>query len=148
MIERKYDDPKAFAIDSAFADLLKVVALDPQETGGAIIFTGEDPVLPSKHKLGAIMALGMMGAAAATQILYKMRGGSGQDLSVDLRAAVAHINPLVAFKPSIGLPTGAYPHMIPDWIGLLECALNAKAITEAIAQWDWQELEDAAAANT
>ena len=176
MIKQKYDDPKAFAIDTAFADLLKVVKLDPRRNRwGDHLYGRGSRVLPSKHKLGAIMALGMMGAAAATQILYKMRGGSSQDLSVDLRAAVAHINPLVAFKPSIGrygyqllfgdprvnpisfgifptkdnrwyLPTGAYPHMIPDWIGLLECALSEKAVTEAIAQWEAQELEDAAAA--
>lgn len=44
-------------------------------------------MLPSKHKLGAIMSLGMMGAAAAAQILYRMRDGKAQDLSVDLLTA-------------------------------------------------------------
>jgi CoA-transferase family III len=175
MANKMYNLAEDFNIDRSFADLLKSVKLDSKETGGAINFTGEDPVLPSKHKLCALMAFGMMGAAVATQILYRMRGGGGQDLSVDLRAAAAHINPLVAFKPSIGrygyqlmfadprenpisfgmyqtkdnrwyLPTGAYPHMIPDWIGLLECGLSYKAVTEAIAQWNAQELEDAAAA--
>jgi hypothetical protein len=48
-------------------------------------FCGEDPILPSSHRLGAIMAMGMMGAAAATQIFYRMRGGEEQDLSVDLK---------------------------------------------------------------
>ena len=122
------------------------------------------------------MAFGMMGAAAATQIFYRTaRGGPSQDLSVDVRAAAAHRNPLVAFKPSIGrygyqllfgdprvnpisfgiyqtkdnrwyLPTGAYPHMVPDWMSLLECSLTHQGVTDAIARWDAQELEDAAAA--
>ena len=95
-------DPNKFDIQSAFGDLLKLVQLRAEDTGGSITFTGEDPILPSKHKLGAIMSLGMMGAAAATQILYRVRGGEGQDLSVDLRSAVGQINPLVAYTPKLG----------------------------------------------
>jgi hypothetical protein len=165
----------SFDIDAEFAKVLADVGIDPALTGGRITFAGEDPILPSKHRLGAIMAMGMMAPAAATQVLYKMRGGAAQDLSVDLRAAVAHINPIVAFKPTVGgygyqflfadphvnpmtfgifqtkdnrwyLPTAAYPHMIPDWLGLLECDLTHQAITEAIAQWNALELENAAAA--
>ncbi|MEI9996742.1 MAG: CoA transferase [Rhizomicrobium sp.] len=164
-----------FDIDGAFADLLGVVHLKPEDTGGAIAFTGEDPILPSNHRLGAIMAMGMMGAAAATQILYRMRGGDGQDLSVDLRRAVAHINPMAFFHPTVNgypyqtlfvapsynpmgfgiyptkdgrhyLPTAAYPKMIPDWISLLRCDLNEKSVREAISRWNAQDLEDAAAA--
>jgi len=44
--------------------------------------------------------------AAATQILYRMRGGQAQDLSVDLRRAVVHINPLAMFTPT----AGGYPY--------------------------------------
>ena len=95
-------DPNKFDIQSAFGDLLKLVQLRAEDTEGSITFTGEDPILPSKHKLGAIMSLGMMGAAAATQILYRVRGGEGQDLSVDLRSAVGQINPLVAYTPKLG----------------------------------------------
>jgi hypothetical protein len=72
----KYDNPESFDIDTSFANLLGIVNLVPHDTGGSIIFTGSDPVLPSKHRLGTIMAFGMMGAAAATQIFYKQsRGG-------------------------------------------------------------------------
>jgi hypothetical protein len=85
-----------------FRKLLDGVGLDPKDTGGEVTFTGADPILPSKHRLGAIMAMGMMGPAVATQILYRMRGGPAQDLSVDLRKAVAHINPLYMFKPTAG----------------------------------------------
>jgi hypothetical protein len=45
--------------------------LASEDTGGQITFTGEDPILPSNHRLGAIMAMGMMGPAAATQIFYR-----------------------------------------------------------------------------
>src|SRR5262249_31207116 len=92
-----------------FHKLLAGVGLDPKDTGGEVTFTGADPILPSKHRLGAIMALGMMGPAVATQILYRLRGGPAQDLSVDLRKAVAHINPIYLFKPT----TGGYPPYSP-----------------------------------
>jgi len=49
-----------------FAKLLDGVGLDPKDTGGEVSFTGADPILPSKHRLGAIMAMGMMGPAVAT----------------------------------------------------------------------------------
>ena len=133
-----------------FRELLGGVGLDPKDTGGEVTFTGADPILPSRHRLGAIMAMGMMGPAVATQILYTMRGGPAQDLSVDLRKAVAHINPLFLFRPTAGgyplhsplltpsnamafniyptrddrwyLPTAVYPRMWLDWAGRSERA--------------------------
>jgi len=163
-----------FDINRAFAKLLEGVHLNGKDTGGSITFTGQDPILPSNHRLGAIMAMGMMAPAVATQIFFRMRGGAPQSLSVDLRNAVCHINPLAFFHPTIGgypyqtlfaapsfnpisfgiyptkdskwyLPTAAYPHAIPDWLGLLRCEFNAKGVGNAIAQWNAQDLEDAAA---
>lgn len=159
-------------VDQDFHKLLAGVGLDPKDTGGEVTFTGADPILPSKHRLGAIMAMGMMAPAVATQIFYRMRGGPAQDLSVDLRKAVAHINPLYMFKNTVGghpyhspiltkenalgfsiyptkdgrwyLPTAIYPRMWLDWAGLLH-GLDAKSVAQAISQWNALELEDAAA---
>ena len=157
-----------------FRALLGGVGLAPEDSGGSISFAGEDPILPSNHRLGAIMAMGMMGAAAATQIFYRMRGGEEQDLSVDLRKAVAHINPLALFTPTAGgypyqvyfadprvnplgfnifltkdnrwyLPTAAYPGAVPPWMELLKADLNKASMANAIAQWDALDLENTAA---
>ncbi|NDC63370.1 MAG: carnitine dehydratase [Planctomycetia bacterium] len=164
----------AFDIDAEFSKLLTPLGVDPRDTGGKVTFAGEDPILPSRHRLGAIVAMAMMAPAVATQVLHRMRGGTAQDLSVDLRKAVCHTHPFVAFHPTVGgypyqmlfadprvnpmlfgmfptkdgrwyLPTAAYPHMVPDWLGLLGCSLNERSVTEAIAKWNAQELEDAAA---
>jgi hypothetical protein len=164
----------AFDIDAELSKILMPLGIDPKETGGKVTFAGEDPILPSRHRLGAIVAMAMMAPAVATQVFHRMRGGAAQDLSVDLRKAVCHTHPFVAFHPTVGgypyqmlfadprvnpmlfgmfptkdgrwyLPTAAYPHMVPDWLGLLGCSLNARSVTEAIAQWNAQELEDAAA---
>jgi len=161
-------------IDADFAALLGGVGLDPADTGGQISFTGQDPILPSNHRLGAIMAMGMMGPAAATQIFYRMRGGPEQDLSVDLRRAVVHINPMAMFTPTVGgypyqpyfvdprvnplgfnifptkdgrfyLPTAAYPSAVPQWMELLKSGLDKESMAAAIAQWNALDLEDAAA---
>lgn len=174
MTPQTYEDPAKFNIQTAFSELVKGVQLRTEDTGGSITFTGEDPIIPSKHKLGAIMSLGMMGAAAATQILYRLRGGEGQDLAVDLRTAVGQINPLVAYVPKLGgseyqllfgdpkvnpisfgiyptkdgrwyLPTAAYPMSIPQWMELLKCDLNSRAVANSVAQWNARDLEDAAA---
>jgi hypothetical protein len=111
--------------------------------------------------------------AVATQILYRLRGGPAQDLSVDLRKAVAHVNPLFLFRPTAGgyplhsplltpsnamafniyptkddrwyLPTAVYPRMWLDWAGLLESGLDARSISHAISQWNALDLENAAA---
>ncbi len=157
-----------------FAALLQGVGLNPEDTGGQITFTGQDPILRSNHRLGAIMAMGMMAPAVATQILYRLRGGPAQDLSVDLRRAVVHINPMAMFKPSAGgypyqtyfvapdvnplgfsmfptkdgrwyLPTAAYPLAVPRWMELLKADLNHDAMAAAIAQWNALDLENAAA---
>jgi crotonobetainyl-CoA:carnitine CoA-transferase CaiB-like acyl-CoA transferase len=164
----------AFDIDAELSKVLMPLGIDPKETGGKVTFAGEDPILPSRHRLGAIVAMAMMAPAVATQVFHRMRGGAAQDLSVDLRNAVCHTHPFVAFHPTVGgypyqmlfadprvnpmlfgmfptkdgrwyLPTAAYPHMVPDWLGLLGCSLNERSVTEAIAQWNAQELEDAAA---
>ncbi|MGL6234764.1 MAG: CoA transferase [Segniliparus sp.] len=158
-------------IDADFKALMDSIGLDAGDTGGDIRFIGEDPILPSNHRLGAIMALGMMAPAAATQILYRMRGGPAQDLSVDLRKAVAHINPAYMFTPTAGgypvlpagaagnpfgfgiyptrdgrwyLPTAVYPKMFVQWLGLLKAGFETKAVEKAISLWDGQDLEDAA----
>ncbi|NCA11560.1 carnitine dehydratase [bacterium] len=163
-----------FDINAEFAKVLTPIGLDVSQTGGQVTFTGDDPILPSRHRLGAIVSMAMMAPAVGTQVLHRMRGGAAQDLSVDLRKGICHTHPFVAFHPTVGgypyqmlfadprinpmmfgifptkdgrwyLPTAAYPHMVPDWLGLLGCKLNERSVTEAIAQWNAQDLEDAAA---
>ena len=58
MRQMRYDNLESFDIETSFADLLKLVNLDSRDTGGAIVFKGSDPVLPSKHMLGTVMAFG------------------------------------------------------------------------------------------
>jgi CoA-transferase family III len=101
-------------------------------------------------------------------------GATRRTLSVDLRSAVCQINPFHFFPVSVAglpiskqlaplvlnpmafdtyltkdgrfyLPTVVWPQNIAEWSGLLRCDFNRKSIGNAIAQWNAQELEDAAA---
>ncbi|MFQ6228258.1 CoA transferase [Nocardia sp. NPDC002869] len=150
-----------------FSRVLDPLGLDVADTGGQVTFTGEDPILPSKHRLGAIMAMGMMAPAVGTQILYRMMGGPAQDLSVDLRDAVTQIFPQTYFAPTVAgypyfksmfenplgiavyplegdrwyMPTAIYPKMVTDWLGLLRCELTKSSVEQALSTWDMDELD-------
>ena len=67
--------------------LLEEVGLDRNELGGKMTFAGLDPIRPTRLKVGAASAA-ISGANAVTSaILWKRRGGEGQDIHIDLRKA-------------------------------------------------------------
>jgi CoA-transferase family III len=68
--------------------VLESTGLRIEDTGGTVTFLGEDPILPSVHRLGAMSALTLMANAVAAAALWRERSGHSQDLSVDLREAV------------------------------------------------------------
>ena len=80
-----------FNINEHFNELMKSDGLDPADTGGAITFVGEDPIMESRIRLGAAYSIPYMGTAAAAAMIWKMRTGRGQDLKIDLRKAIHYI---------------------------------------------------------
>ncbi len=159
-------------MDREFALLMQGIGLSPEDTGGTIRFLGADPIYGSRHRIGACIALPMMGAAAGAATIWNMRTGGTQDLSLDLRRAIHGVNPLYQFKPTINgysyqmpygqgnnmmfdlyltrdgrwvLPTGAYPHMTAAWSALLRCSHEKASIANAILKWDAEDLDQAAA---
>lgn len=163
---------KPFDIDAAFGEFIAGIGLNPDQTGGTISFAGEDPIFDSPHRIGACIAIPMMGAAAGAAAVWALRTGRGQDLSIDLRKAIHGVNPMYRFKPTVNgysyqvpyaagnplafdlyltkdgrwvLPTGAYPHMTNEWLSLLRCSHERASVANAILKWDAQDLDDAAA---
>ena len=45
-----------FDIDSKFDEYLSDIGMRPADFGGAVTFTGNDPILHSLFRLGAVMA--------------------------------------------------------------------------------------------
>ena len=61
---------QSFDIDAKFRDFCGVLGLDPSEAGGKITFVGEDPILPSRHRLGACISIPMMAAAVGAATIF------------------------------------------------------------------------------
>jgi putative sterol carrier protein len=160
-------DPRAH-LDALLAPL----GLDPADTGGEIRFAGEDPIFASRHRLGACIGLPMMGCAVGAAAIGRARGLPGQDLHLDLRQAIHGINPEHAWHPTINgeeyphatvadnpfllepfrtrdgrwvMAAGVYPHMVADWFRFFGCTSSEEEARAAIATWDAEPLEDAAA---
>jgi crotonobetainyl-CoA:carnitine CoA-transferase CaiB-like acyl-CoA transferase len=149
------------------------LGLLPEDTGGTITFVGDDPILPSTHRLGACIGIPIMAGAAGIADIWRQRSGNGQDLSLDLRKAIHGINPMYKFRPTINgypyqmpyfignpmgfdfyptkdgrffLPTGAYPGLLNSMCAFLGCSPDKDSIAKAVSRWDGLELDEAAAA--
>ena len=90
----------------ALDDLLADVGLSVADTGGRVSFTGQDPIIAARHRLGAAIGIPMMGNAVAAAAMHRLRGGSAQDLHLDLRQAIHHINPSFGWNPTLA---GEFP---------------------------------------
>ncbi len=82
-----------FDIHGQLETYLKDIGLSAGDIGGTVNFTGKDPILYSKLRLGACMAIPAMACGVGAAAIWKDRTGEGQDVSVDLREAVWNINP-------------------------------------------------------
>ncbi len=148
-----------------YASLNRVAGIAPLT---APQFTGENPILvtPFHAAEAAAAALGL-GAAASNEI-WRLRGGEQQEISVDLRAAAAS---LVSFsllrlkgeavpRPSEGKPTvalyqamegrwihlqGGFPHLEKRTLDLLNCDNTHEAVAASVARWNAFALEESLA---
>ena len=96
-----------FDIDAAFAAFMADTGQDAGDGGGAVTFTGADPILRSHFRIGTAMALPAMAAAVAAAAIWRQRTGEGQDVAIDLREAVYNVNPLMTPIMEVRLATGA-----------------------------------------
>src|SRR5215475_12822454 len=115
MTSNTLDTPKVsagFDINAQFRSVMHELGLSPEDTGGSITFIGEDPIFPSKHRLGACIGIPIMAGAAGIADIWRQRSGRGQDLTLDLRKAIHGINPMYKQIPTIN----GYPYQLPYWI--------------------------------
>ena len=85
-----------FDIDAAFAEFMRDIGGTPADGGGRVTFTGRDPILRSRFRIGTCMALPAMAAAVGVAAIWQMRTGEGQDVEVDLRESIYNVMPLIA----------------------------------------------------
>jgi hypothetical protein len=72
------------AVDQVLAD----VGLTAKDSGGKLTFYGQDPIVPSSFKFGAMAAVGLAARSVALAALWKSQTGEAQDIHVDVRKAL------------------------------------------------------------
>jgi crotonobetainyl-CoA:carnitine CoA-transferase CaiB-like acyl-CoA transferase len=158
---------------AALDDLLADAGLSRAEAGAAVSFTGQDPILPAAHRLGACIGIPIMAGAVAAIAFHRQRQGPAQDVSLDLRQAVHSINPGASWHPTLNgepaphplvldnpflitpyrtaddrwvMASGVLPHLAAKWCRFLDVPPDTTKVAAAIARWNASELEETATA--
>jgi crotonobetainyl-CoA:carnitine CoA-transferase CaiB-like acyl-CoA transferase len=156
-------------------NVLSDIGLTAADSGGRLSFYGQDPIISSPHRFGAMAAIGLAAKSVAAAALWRARTGEGQDIHVDVRKALRRfcgffdgkwetINgraPAMggfAGNPFLELPLfrktrdgryvvalDFYPRSKTDTLKFLRCTDSLGSIENAILQWRAEELETAAA---
>jgi crotonobetainyl-CoA:carnitine CoA-transferase CaiB-like acyl-CoA transferase len=77
-----------FDLFGSLSEVLKDVGLTPADCGGKLTFYGQDPILPSTLRFGAMAAIGLAARGIALAALWRSQTGEGQDIHVDVRKAL------------------------------------------------------------
>ena len=160
-----------FNATAALDKLLADVGLSVADADGRVTFAGQDPIIAARHRLGAAIGIPMMGNAVAAAAMHHRRGGPGQELHLDLRQAVHHINPSFCWHPTLAgefpsvalvldnpfalipyrtrdgrtiMASAVYPHQCAAWCRFLDVPPDFGKVAQAFAGWDAFALEDAA----
>ncbi|MFC7392905.1 CoA transferase [Scopulibacillus cellulosilyticus] len=162
-----------FDIHNELEQVLNEIGLSAKDAGGGISFYGADPIVNSTVRLGAGSAVGLMAKSVAAANIYKMRGGKGQNLHVDLAKAVERLGvsykmleringypfdmtdlnlySLISFYKTKDnrfiIPSNIYPKLRDKMQKLLGCGNDPKSVAEAISQWNAEDLEKAGEKN-
>ncbi|WP_243788323.1 CoA transferase [Saccharopolyspora gloriosae] len=162
----------AFDPHAELEEVLGGVGMSAGDSGGSITFHGADPVVPSTLRLGGGSAIALAAKSAAVAKLWRLRGGDGQDIEVDLRSAPHRLCPFYdrkwellngypaasAANPSNALgfafyrtaddrwmmPLNPYPKIKIAAQKLLGVPDDAEAVANAISRWNGLDLENAA----
>lgn len=157
--------------EAMFERLWQETGLSADDRAGEIIINGDDPVVPSKHRLGVASAIGLSLHGASTAAVWKARTGEGQNVSVDVALAAVPGLQTINFTRigphpmTVGqivdeevnffrtrddrriflwrLPI--YPHLTRRLLRELDCSILPASIAKAVAERDGEELEDAIA---
>ena len=133
-----------------------------------VSISGDDPVIPSRFRIGRGAALALAACGTAADRIWQLSGGAPQDVSVDVRGAAFSLisflcqrlednsqperdpdRPLVAMYPTadgrwIHLH-GAFPALADGTLDVLGCENTRESVASAVLRWQAQALEDALA---
>jgi crotonobetainyl-CoA:carnitine CoA-transferase CaiB-like acyl-CoA transferase len=164
-----------FDILAEVNEVLGLVGLSAADGGGKLSFYGQDPIIPSRFRFGAMAAIGLAAKSVSAAAVWRARTGEGQDISVDVRKALRRFCGFFEGKwemlngrpPALGadvdnpfleLPLfretrdgrhvvalNIYPKLHTRALNFLRCSNSVESVQNAILQWRAEELEVAAA---
>jgi crotonobetainyl-CoA:carnitine CoA-transferase CaiB-like acyl-CoA transferase len=110
------------ASEIALAEILESAGM-PAALSAAVRFTGDDPVFPTRYRIGAAGAASIAATGLAAAMLWQMRTGREQKVEVDVRAAAAALRGVRYMRLNGGLPPepfdplmGFYPVAGGRWV--------------------------------
>src|SRR5215471_17039832 len=162
-----------FDLHRSVNEVLKDVGLTAADSGGKLSFYGQDPIIASPHRFGAMAAVGLAARSVALAALWKSRTGEGQDIHVDVRKALRRFYGFFEGKwetingrgpamvdrnnPFWEIPLfrktrdgrhvvaiNIYPGLHSRAVNFLKCSDSPESVNNAILQWRAHELETAA----
>jgi crotonobetainyl-CoA:carnitine CoA-transferase CaiB-like acyl-CoA transferase len=158
---------------AALDEVLAGIGLGRRDIGGEVTFHGADPIVPSTLRLAAAAGIGLVAKSVAVAKLWRLRGGEGQDISIDLRVAPHRLCPFydrrwellggyppgapASPSPAFGfgfyrtaddrwvMPLNPYPKLRIAAQKLLRVPDDRDAVAAAVANWRASDLEQAGA---
>jgi CoA-transferase family III len=148
----------------ALRTLLPIAGWPEERLSQVEITGGADPVLPTPFRIGAAGAAALAATGLAASDLWELRGGQPQQVSVDLRQAVASLrsghylqvngarvrgerNPVMGMYPAKhgrwSYIHANFPNHRAAALRVLGCEESREGVRQAVANWDAQELEEA-----
>lgn len=149
-------------------ELLAPMGITPEDSGGTITFEKSDPLIPSTVRVGGLPAIALVAQSVVAAKLWRMRGGLGQDIHVDLGQALRRLAPVTEYKWETlnGLPADIedrhllayhsyyrtkdgrhvmpqnhYPGIRSKMLQVLDCSDAPAALARAISRYTADELE-------
>ena len=148
----------------ALRTILPIAGWPEEKLRQVEITGGADPVLPTPFRIGAAGAAALAATGLAAADLWELRNGTRQEVSVDLRQAVASLRsghymqingaPISTERNAV---MGVYPAKNGRWsyvhanfpnhraaaLSVLNVPEEKEAVRRAVANWDALELEEA-----
>lgn len=154
-------------------ELLSTIGLHESDCGGTVDFIGTDPIMPGTLRLAGGTGIALAAKSVAIAKIWQLRGGCGQDITMDLRVAPHRLCPFYDRKwellngyPMLDParvdrafatdafyqcadgrwvhPMGPYPRQRNDTSALLGVPERTEAVRDAIANWNSWDLEETA----
>jgi hypothetical protein len=157
--------------ESVLRGLLSLLDLPPEALERNLRLIGQDPVVPSRYRVGLATSAALAAQAVGIIEIWKQRGGRDQTATIDLRRAtvpglrtISHTRrggrtlqvPWPANEKQVFFPTkdgrliylmrhAVYYEHLSKLLIFLNCSPDSGSIARAVRQWNSVELEEALA---